>query len=119
MFEYNNVKDASELRKLIAENPELPIVVLVGREAACDEYGYTYCHCVSCRIDEILDCEVPYNNELVESDRENFEEMMADWLCDQDGFKDMTDEEFEIALKAEIAKYEPYWKKCICILADN
>lgn len=34
MSELNIIQDSTELRKLIAENPDLPIVVMVGEEAA-------------------------------------------------------------------------------------
>ena len=37
MQKLNLVKDSTGLRKAIAENPELPIVVMVGREAALEE----------------------------------------------------------------------------------
>ena len=39
----NLTKSSNELKQLIAENPDLPIVVLVGGEAASDDWGYTYC----------------------------------------------------------------------------
>lgn len=35
--EYSLVKETEELRKLILENPDLPIVVLVGRDCNCGD----------------------------------------------------------------------------------
>lgn len=119
-MDYDFIKDSAELRRLIAENPDLPIAVLCGEYAASDDYAYTYCTQVTCSVDEILDCETPYdNNGYIETDRDNFREMMGDWLCDQAGYENMPDDEFEAALKAEIAKYDKHWKKCICIWATN
>lgn len=121
IYQYHMIKDSTELRKMIAENPKLPIVVLVGNDAAWDDYAYTYCTCVSCSVDEILDCEPPFDNDgFVVNDKEDFCERMEEWLVDQDDrYAKMSDAEFDAILKEEIAKYEPYWKKCICIKADN
>ena len=118
MQKLNLVKDSTELRKAIAENPELPIVVMVGRDAACDEYGYTYCEVVKAEVDEILDCHTPWSEEIY-NDRIEFEEDMADYLCEEDRYKKMSDEEFDKALEKEKAKYEPYWIKAIIVKADN
>lgn len=119
MQKLNLVKDSTELRKAIAENPELPIVVMVGREAALDEYGYTYCEVVNVKIDEILDCFTPWNEETVYADRDDFEEDLADYLCDEPEYKNTSGEEFDKALEKEKAKYEPYWIKAIIVTADN
>ena len=118
MQKLNLVKDSTELRKAIAENPDLPIVVMVGREAALEEYGYTYCEVVKAEVGEILDCHVPWS-EGIYNDRIKFEEDMADYLCDEPEYRKMPDEEFEKALEKEKAKYEPYWKKAIIVKADN
>lgn len=118
MQKLNLVKDSTELRKAIAENPELPIVVMVGREAALEEYGYTYCEVVKAEVGEILDCHTPWSEEIY-NDRIEFEEDMVDYLCEEDKYKKMTGEEFEKILEKEKAKYEPYWKKAIIVKADN
>lgn len=39
---YELIHDATELRKLIAENPDLPIVVLASEEANSGEWGWQY-----------------------------------------------------------------------------
>lgn len=119
MQKLNLVKDSTELRKAIAENPELPIVVMVGSDAASDEYGYTYCEVVKAEVGEILDCYTPWKEEIVYNDREDFEEDLANFLCKTANYKKMTDEEFDKALEEEKAKYEPYWIKAIVVTADN
>ena len=119
MQKLNLVKDSTGLRKAIAENPELPIVVMVGREAALEEYGFTYCEVVIAEVGEILDCYTPWKEEIVYNDREDFEEDLADYLCDNPEYTKLSDEEFEKILEKEKAKYEPYWKKAIIVKADN
>lgn len=118
MQKLNIAKDSTELRTAIAENPELPIVVMVGRNAALEEYGYTYCEVVKAEVGEILDCHTPWSEEIY-NDRIVFEEDMADYLCDNPEYKNVSDEEFENALEAEKEKYEPYWIKAIVVKADN
>lgn len=119
MTDLGIVHDTTELRKLIAENPDLPIVVLVGQEAASWEYSWAYCTKVSCGLDEILDCEIPFGGGIVPTDKDDFEEQLADYLCDLPENKGLSDSEFDKLLKEEMAKYEPYWKKVISISADN
>lgn len=119
MQKLNLVKDSTELRKAIAENPELPIVVMVGREAALEEFGYTYCEVVKAEVGEILDCHTPWNECGIYSDRIEFEEDVADYLFDNPEYTKLSYEEFKKVVEKEKAKYEPYWKKAIIVKADN
>ena len=54
---YSLTHSSDELKKLILENPDLPIVVLAGEEASGYDFYWTYCSSVSCHISEILDCD--------------------------------------------------------------
>lgn len=112
------IHDSAKLRRLIAENPGLPIVVLAGEDANIGDYNWQYCTEGSCRIDEILDCETPFKGDYVYSDHEDFDEDIANHLYGIYGEK-LTDEEFEELLKREIAKYKPFWKKVIAIYVNN
>ncbi len=121
LFPLELAKNTDELKKLIYENPDLPIVVLAGTEST-DGEQITYCGDLRFYVDEILDCEVPYM-EYVETDRVNFEEQIAEWLWDEMGGNDkgsnLSETFFEDALKEAKAKYEPYWKKVIVVYANN
>lgn len=119
MTDLGIVHDTAELRKLIAENPDLPIVVLVGQEAASWDFWWTYCTDVNYGIEEILDCDTPFEHEYVITDRGKLEDYLADYLCDLPKNKGLSDSEFDKLLKEEMAKYEPYWKRVIAIHADN
>lgn len=119
IFEFGLIKDATKLRMLIKENPDLPICILAGDCANDGECAWMFCSKVSAYVDEILDCEVPYMD-CVEDDRVHFAEQIEDWLWDEMSADSPPDEEeFQKRLKEEKEKYEPYWKKCICIYADN
>lgn len=120
MYKHNIVKDSMELRKAIAENPELPIVIMTSHEGTSDEYYWTYCTVVHCYVGEVLDCECPWTDELVYSDYTEFEEDLADYLSETvEGADKMTDEEFEHFLEVQKSVYDEYWHKAIIVKADN
>ena len=112
-------KQTDELKELIAKHPDYPIVVMVANEVVSDDYyGWWYAPCLSFSIGEILDCEQDVNDERVYTDRDEFEEDLVEILGDSGDYDETTDEEFDAIVKAELAKYEPYWKKVIQIRAD-
>ena len=117
IMDYSLVQKTDELKKLIFENPDLPIVVLAGEYANSGYWGWTYCSSISFGIDEILDCDFYDYDDTVFNDRDRFEEAIADMLCDEYG--DKSNEEFENAIKNKMAEFEPYWKKVIAIYATN
>lgn len=121
MREYELIHDAAELRKLIAENPDLPIVILAGEEANRGDWSWQYCNDVDCSIKQILDIKTPYDrdDEIVFDDKGDFEEAVADVLEDREEFKTMTDIEFDEAVKREAALYDGYWRKVIAVYVSN
>ena len=108
-----------KLKKPIAEHPDLPIVVIVNAEVvADDDYNWWYAPDISFSLGEILDCEQDVNDMKVYTDRDDFEEDLQNILCDLEEFENATDEEFNQAVKEQLADYEPYWKQVIQIRAD-
>lgn len=123
IFPLNLAENTEKLCKLILDNPNLPIVVIAGSNACGGEDCPTYCSQISIEIAELLDCEVPYMEE-VETDHRNFEEQIEEWLWNEIGSEftyppKITEEQFQNELIKEKAKYEQYWKKAIVITADN
>lgn len=122
---FDVTKNTDDLKKLIAEHPDYPIVVLAGEQASAgDWYYWTFCSDIRFDVGEILTVQAPYNDELICTDRDEFEEEFEEWLwdaIDQDGSgrKPPSEEEFQQILKKELAKYDPYWKDVIMIHADN
>lgn len=116
MERINIIKDSAELRKLIAENPELPIVVMCDSESVVEDYAYTYMSDVRCHVGEVLDCRTPYTD-YVFDDREDFIERISDSVSDEYG--DLPDEDFDKVVEAKAAAYERYWRKAIIICAQN
>lgn len=122
---------SDELKKLIKEHPDYDICVLVGEECALYGWHWTYASDISFGIEEILTCHYPFEGEdsAVPTDKDIFYENLEEWLwdkmCDEISCNGMyddrepTEKQFQKELQKEKAKYEPYWKKCICIYADN
>ena len=114
---YSLTHSSDELKKLIFENPDLPIVVLAGDDASCGDWRWTYCSSVSFHIDEILDCDYYDYDDVVFTDRDRLEECVVDELADE--YEDKSEEEFDEAVKRKLEELEPYWTKVIAIYATN
>lgn len=114
---YSLSKKTDELKKLISEHPDYEIVVLAGEEANSGDYVWMFCSDILFGIGEILDYDFYDYNDSVFTDRERLEEKIEDDLYED--YQDKSDEEYEAAIKAEVAKYEPYWKDVIVIYATN
>ena len=111
----NITKNTDELKKLIAEYPDYPIVVLAGEEANGGDYSWMYCSSISFEVGEILDTDYfDYNDETI-TDRDRLEELVEDRLYDEG----LEGDELDKAVKAKIEELEPYWINVICIWADN
>lgn len=109
--------NTDKLKQIILENPDLPIVILADESSAIDNGAWTYCSKVSFKVDEILDCEYYDYGDMVITDRDRLEEVIEDNLYSK--YHDKTETEYDAAIKAELAKLEPYWKKVIAIYATN
>lgn len=118
MGEIGIVHDASNLRKLVAENPDLPIVVLAGEEANSGDYSWMYCTDVDCKLDFVLDCNTPYDQETVFTDKDEFTQTVSDSIWNEET-KKLSFEEYEKLVEKEVSKYEKYWRKVIAIYATN
>lgn len=118
----NLTTSSDELKKLIADHPDYPIVVLAGDDASVGDYTWMYCSSISFTVGKILDCAVPWNDEIVATDEDEFNEELEDWLFyeirERDG-DPPEEEEFQKFLAAEKERYAPYWKDVIAIYADN
>lgn len=106
---------ADELRQLIRENPALPLLVFAGEEANSGDYPYMSCSYIKAYKGEFLNCTQTVNDCMCYTDRDEFEEAVADSLADGD----YTDEEFDALVKKTVAEYDPYWKPCIILNVDN
>ena len=114
---YSLAKNSDELKKLIFENPDLPIVVLAGEDASTDYWGYTFCSSISFDICEILDCDFYDSDDSVFVDRDRLQDRIADDIYYEN--EEASDEYCEELIKRRLEELEPYWKKVIAIYANN
>lgn len=113
----NLLNSTAELRKLIIENPDLPLVVFAGESANTSYYSLTLCYDVRAYIGEILNCENDVCKERAFCDREEFEDALFGEL--EYEHPELNGDELDELLKRRIDEYEPYWEKCIILYVDN
>lgn len=111
----DTLNNAENLRKLLNENPELPIVFEVEGEVVCDNLHETFmAQYASYSVGEILDCSIgdrEYPFDEVFTNRECFEEAIEELCLDQT--EDLND--FAAMMEEEKKRFEPYWRKCILV----
>lgn len=117
IFPLDLTKSTTELKELIEQYPDYPIVVLAAEDAVSDDYSYTYCSEITFDIGTILDYEAICNKERVYSDKEDLIEDMRIYL--EDEYEDLSEEEFDKTVDNEVAKYDSYWKDVIVVCAGN
>ena len=109
-----------ELRKLLLENPDLPLLVFAAED--CNHGAYPYESCSGCHaaLGEFLDCMQEVNDERCYMDRDAFAEDLAEHLYDQ-YYHDWhgSNEEWDAYCDSHVKEYDPYWKKCIILYVDN
>jgi len=107
------------IRKLIAGNPSLPIVVFVGPEGTCG----TYCEIEGAEVVELLNRRTyHYNIADVATSREELISAIAqdirDFGCVEGFDESWTDEQVIQAAKKEAARFEDDWVPAIAIHAS-
>lgn len=110
------IHNTEVLRKMILENPDLPLLVFAGEESNSGDFSWTCCTDVRVKKGEVLDCEGP-NDERIYTDRDELEDDVGDALYTEVG--DIPDEEYEKMLKERMSKYEEYWTDCIILYVTN
>ena len=98
-------RDNEELRKLINEHPDLPLVFEVYSDEVCYDYNTAIFEGSRCRVGTVwFDDEQMYDDE---------DEIVDDWICnycDDEKYKDMSDDELEAEIRKlvneEVRHYE-------------
>lgn len=95
-----SLNDTTELRKLIIENPDLPLLIFCGEDSWHDEYPYEQADVKRVGIEELT----LYNDYWL--DKDDYEEKLADNLSDEEEYKDLSEEEYDRMIKEKIAGTE-------------
>lgn len=102
------LQENDKIRKLILDHPELPLVF-----SGWDKDG------IMAEIGEVLDCQQEINDEIVFTDREDFEEEINQNIYSLTGYDDRPEEWYQSEMKRIASEYQPYWKPCILILVGD
>lgn len=99
-----------ELIKLIQENPQLPLVFFAYCDDFCPDYGGTvfntyYCYTATIYID---DSDNTYYDNV-----DDVIELWRDRLCDEDNYKDLSDEEYDKAVEKYVEENVTHYEAIV------
>lgn len=114
------VTDNTELKKIILENPDLPLLIFATEEANGGEWSVELASC-RCHKGIVLDatkeCWLPRDDRIY-TDESDLEEDIQDALADEEEYESLSDEEFYKIVAEKAKALEPYWKECIIVTVD-
>ena len=96
-----SLEDTTDLRKLIIENPDLPLLFFCGEEAYYDDgHPYSMASASNAEIQELT----LYSG--VWMDKDDYAEKLGDDLAFEEEYKDMTDEEYDKMVDQKVNETE-------------
>ncbi len=113
------LKKCSELRKLLAENPDLPVLFSTDCYSVDNRYETSFCFFANVEKTKFLDCTNPIDDERSYLWDDNFEQDVRDMLDNLPEYEGLTDEELDKEADEIVAMYEPYWRDCIHVHITN
>lgn len=119
MSDYYFLNECKELKRLIAEYPDLPLMFYSESEDCYYSDFVVSNSRVRAYKEKILDCPNEVNDEFVFDDKEYFEEELQEMLCGMDEYRNLSDEEFYEIFRQEKSKYDDKWKDCIIVYVGN
>lgn len=109
------MQSGEQLRKLLLEYPDLPVIVFARDTGSDGNYDEMCCTNVSAEVGEFLDCQQEIRDECFTS-RDHFRDEVYDFV---DFNSDLEEDELEEAVEEVLEEYEPYWKSCIILTVGN
>lgn len=106
------MNSTEELNKLIQDNPNLPLVFMTNNFDMNVDYAYSVFKNYKCYISELYciedDCE-----KLFYDDADEVQEIFEDKMCDEDEYKDLSDEDFKRKVKDYIEENIEHYKAIV------
>ena len=96
-----SLNDITELRKLIIENPDLPLLIFCGEDSWHDEWPYEQAMVNGKPVIEEL---ILYGDRWM--DKDDYQDRLSDDLCDYEEYKDMSDEDYFKMINKMVADAE-------------
>lgn len=111
--------DNAALKKLILENPSLPLLVFSTEDANSGEFNMELASC-KCEKGIVLDAAeniwLPRYDRIY-TDETDLEEDIQEALYD--ALEGLEDEEFDALVALKMKTLDPYWKECIIVTVDR
>ena len=101
-------KDNEELRKLIEENPDLPLVFYVTNDDLCDDYYTTVFEDSRCKVGELY-----FDDEITYEGLDDVVDEYRDRLCDEEEYKDLSDDDYDKAVEKFVIENIRHYKAII------
>ena len=98
-FDYS-LKDTYNLKQLILENPDLPLIIFAGEDAWQGDWPYNQVDARTCGVQELT----LYNDCWMDIDE--YEEELSYDLCDEEEYKDLSDEEWDKMIQQKVDETE-------------
>lgn len=95
-----SMDDTSELRKLILDNPNLPLLIFCGEEAWCGDWSYSMAYTGKPSIQFLT----LYGDLWMDED--DYRDKLIDDLCDEEEYKDLSDNDYYKMIDEKIAETE-------------
>lgn len=96
-----SLEDTTELRKLIIDNPDLPLLFFVGDDAYIDDgYQYSMAYASNAEIQELT----LYND--VWMNKDDYAEKLGDDLAFEEEYISMSDEEYDAMIDQKVSEAE-------------
>ena len=102
------MKDNEELRKLIEENPDLPLVFIVNSEDVDGGYYYAVFQHSKCYVSEVY-----FDDEHYTDDVEDMIDDYREKLADEEEYKDLPEDEFDKAVENYVDNNVEHYKAIV------
>lgn len=111
--------DNKELKNLILENPDLPLLVFATEEANSGEWSTELASC-RCYKGHVLDVKVEDcpRDDRVYTDEEDLENDIRDYMANEEEYISLSDEEFDRIVADKMKEFESHWVECIILTVD-
>ena len=95
-----SLNDLTELKKLIIENPDLPLLIFCGEESWSGNWGYEQAIAGKPYIEELT----LYGDRWM--DHDEYQDRLSDDLCDLEEYKNMSNEDYFKMINDRVAETE-------------
>lgn len=85
----HSLNDTSHLRKLILDNPDLPLLIFCGEDSNTGEFAFEQAQVHAVVVDELT----LYKETWI--DKDEFRERLSESLCDEEAYQDLSDGAFD------------------------